>query len=81
MQRRRISFAVAMSAVLLPLSSAAMAQYKLTNLVSSVSGQASHTDPLLVNAARAFIADPEWPARPIGQPPCPSRIRIRRSLP
>jgi uncharacterized protein (TIGR03118 family) len=49
--RRRIStLSVALGLVLALTSSAAMAQYKLTNLVSNQKGQANHTDPLLVNA-------------------------------
>jgi uncharacterized protein (TIGR03118 family) len=49
MQRRMITFAVALGLALMFVSSAAMAQYQLTNLVSNQTGQAKHTDPLLVN--------------------------------
>jgi uncharacterized protein (TIGR03118 family) len=50
MQRRMITLSVAVGLALMFASSAAMAQYQLTNLVSNKSGAASHTDPLLVNA-------------------------------
>lgn len=50
MQRRMITLSVAVGLALLFVSSAAVAQYQLTNLVSNQSGQAKHTDPLLVNA-------------------------------
>ena len=49
MQRRIMSFAVVGLALMLA-SSAALAQYQVTNLVSNQVGKASHTDPLLVNA-------------------------------
>ena len=49
MQRRLTTLTVALGIALTLTSSAAMAQYKLTNLVSNVKGQAGHTDPLLVN--------------------------------
>ncbi len=41
---------VSIAAALLLVSSAAVGQYTLTNLVSNQAGQAKHTDPLLVNA-------------------------------
>lgn len=50
MQRRLAALTVALAVALMLTSSVAMAQYKLTNLVSNVKGQATHTDPLLVNA-------------------------------
>ena len=50
MQRRMTILMVAMGVGLMLVSSAAVAQYKLTNLVSNQTGQATHTDPLLVNA-------------------------------
>ncbi len=49
MRRRMVFFAVAGLALMFA-SSAAVAQYQLTNLVSNQTGQAKHTDPLLVNA-------------------------------
>src|SRR6476660_2104396 len=50
MQRRMTALTVALGIVMIFVSSAAMAQYQLTNLVSNQVGQARHTDPLLVNA-------------------------------
>jgi uncharacterized protein (TIGR03118 family) len=50
MQRRTTALTVALGLALVLVSSAAMAQYQLTNLVSNQVGQAKHTDPLLVNA-------------------------------
>jgi uncharacterized protein (TIGR03118 family) len=50
MQRRRTAITLAMGLALMFVSSAAVAQYQLTNLVSNQVGQAKHTDPLLVNA-------------------------------
>src|SRR5258706_6218267 len=50
MQRRMIMLTVALGLALIFVSSAAVAQYQLTNLVSNQVGQARHTDPLLVNA-------------------------------
>lgn len=50
MHRRTTALTVALGLALVFASSAAMAQYKLTNLVSNQVGQANHTDPLLVNA-------------------------------
>ena len=49
MQRRMITFALALGLALLLVSSAAMAQYQLTNLSSNQVKQAHHDDPLLVN--------------------------------
>ena len=50
MQRHMSSFTVAVGVALMLAASSAMGQYQLTNLVSNLSGQAKHTDPLLVNA-------------------------------
>ncbi|HVN21747.1 MAG TPA: TIGR03118 family protein [Dongiaceae bacterium] len=50
MQRRIITFAVALGLALMLVSSAAMAQYQLSNLSSNQVKQAHHDDPLLVNA-------------------------------
>jgi uncharacterized protein (TIGR03118 family) len=50
MQHRRIAFAVCLGVALTFISSAAVAQYTLTNLVSNQAGAAKHQDPLLVNA-------------------------------
>ncbi len=50
MQRRMIGLAFALGVALLLVSSTAMAQYQLTNLVSNQVGKAVHVDPLLVNA-------------------------------
>ena len=47
---RRILFAVCLGLALLSVSSMALAQYQLTNLVSNQVGEARHDDPLLVNA-------------------------------
>lgn len=49
MQRRLAVLTTVLAIGLMLTSSAAMAQYKLTNLVSNVKGQARYTDPLLVN--------------------------------
>jgi len=50
MQRRTATFAVGLGLALMFATSAAVAQYKITNLVSNQTGQARHDDPLLVNA-------------------------------
>jgi len=50
MWRGKISFIVCLGVALMLISSSALAQYKLTNLVSNQIGTARHTDPLLVNA-------------------------------
>lgn len=50
MQRRMTTLALAMGLALMIVSSAAVAQYKLTNLDSNQVGKAAHTDPLIVNA-------------------------------
>lgn len=50
MLRRRISFRLGLGVALMLVSSAALAQYQLTNLSSNQIGQARHDDPLLVNA-------------------------------
>ena len=49
MRSTRIVFVVCFALALMFASSAAVAQYTVTNLVSNVPGQALHTDPLLVN--------------------------------
>jgi hypothetical protein len=49
MQRRTIALTLCLGLAILCLSSAALAQYQLTNLTSNVKGDARHTDPLLVN--------------------------------
>src|SRR5689334_22825731 len=46
----RFTSLLAVVAIALALSGAALAQYKLTNLVSNTSGKASHTDSNLINA-------------------------------
>ncbi len=50
MQRCRIACTVCLGFALMFLSSAAWAQYRLSNLDSNQVGAAIHTDPLLVNA-------------------------------
>jgi uncharacterized protein (TIGR03118 family) len=50
MQRRIITLAACLGLAFTFVSSTAVAQYQLTNLVSNQVGQANHTDPLLVNA-------------------------------
>ena len=50
MQRRKTAFTISLGLAVLLLSSAALAQYKLTNLVSNQIGGGNHIDPLLVNA-------------------------------
>lgn len=50
MQRCRTALALALGFALVFISSAAVAQYKLTNLVSNQAGKAKQKDPLLVNA-------------------------------
>ncbi len=50
MQRRTIALTFSLGLVLVLVSSTAVAQYQLTNLVSNQFGVAPHTDPLLVNA-------------------------------
>src|SRR5579863_7362632 len=50
MQHRRIACTVCLGFALMFLSSAAWAQYRLSNLDSNQVGAAIHTDPLLVNA-------------------------------
>jgi|SRR5579871_4586901 len=50
MQRRMTFLAISLGLALIFMSSAAVAQYKQTNLVSNQKGKAFHTDPLLVNA-------------------------------
>ena len=49
MQRRMITLTLALGLALMFVSSAAMAQYQLTNLVSNQVGKAVHVDPQLVN--------------------------------
>jgi len=50
MQRCRTALTLALGFALVFASSAAVAQYKLTNLVSNQAGKAKQKDPLLVNA-------------------------------
>ena len=50
MQRRILAFTVCLGIVLVLSTSAAMAQYQVTNLASNQVGQAKHIDPLIVNA-------------------------------
>jgi uncharacterized protein (TIGR03118 family) len=50
MQRRTIALTLSLGLVVLFVSSTALAQYQLTNLVSNQFGVAPHTDPLIVNA-------------------------------
>jgi hypothetical protein len=50
MQPRRIALTLSLGLVLVFVSSTAVAQYQLTNLVSNQVGVAPHTDPLIVNA-------------------------------
>jgi uncharacterized protein (TIGR03118 family) len=50
MQRRTIALTFSLGVVLMFVSSTALAQYQLTNLVSNQAGVAPHTDPLIVNA-------------------------------
>lgn len=50
MQRRTLALTVCLGIALVFASSAAVAQYQLTNLVSNQVGAAKHIDPLIVNA-------------------------------
>ena len=50
MQRCKISFTICLGLAVLFTTSAALAQYQLTNLVSNQVGAAKHDDPLMVNA-------------------------------
>jgi uncharacterized protein (TIGR03118 family) len=50
MQRRTIALAICLGLALTLLPNAALAQYKITNLVSNQVGTAKHIDPLSVNA-------------------------------
>ncbi len=50
MHRDKVAFTLCLAVAVLFISSAALAQYQLTNLVSNQVGMARHTDPLLVNA-------------------------------
>jgi len=50
MRFQRISFVFCLGLSVFLVSSAAVAQYQLTNLVSNQAGDAHHVDPLLVNA-------------------------------
>src|SRR5580658_5698081 len=49
MQRNKIAFTICLGLAVMSVSSAALAQYQLTNLVSNQVGAARHIDPLLVN--------------------------------
>lgn len=50
MRHRAIAFIGCLGLALLVISSPALAQYQLTNLVSNQAGQAKHDNPLVVNA-------------------------------
>jgi len=50
MQHRKIAFTLCVGLAVMSVSSAALAQYQLTNLVSNQFATAKHDDPLLVNA-------------------------------
>jgi uncharacterized protein (TIGR03118 family) len=50
MQRRKSTFTICLGLAVMLVSSAALAQYQLVNLVSNQVGKARHTDPLMVNA-------------------------------
>jgi uncharacterized protein (TIGR03118 family) len=50
MQRRKIAFTLCLGLAVVFVSSAALAQYQLKNLVSNQVGAAGHADPLIVNA-------------------------------
>jgi uncharacterized protein (TIGR03118 family) len=50
MQRRKIAFTLCLGLAVMFFSSAALAQYQLTNLVSNQFAAAHHDDPLSVNA-------------------------------
>ncbi len=47
--QRKFAFTICLGLAVLSISSAAVAQYQLTNLVSNQVGAAKHIDPLLVN--------------------------------
>lgn len=49
MQVRKIAFTLCLGLAVTLFSSAALAQYQLTNLVSNQVGAARHIDPLQVN--------------------------------
>jgi uncharacterized protein (TIGR03118 family) len=49
MQRHKIAFGICLGLAVMLVSSAALAQYQLTNLVSNQVGAARHIDPLQVN--------------------------------
>jgi len=50
MQRRKIAFTICLGLAVMLVSTTALAQYSLTNLVSNQVKMAKHIDPLLVNA-------------------------------
>jgi uncharacterized protein (TIGR03118 family) len=50
MQHRKIAFTLCVGLAVMLVSSAALAQYQLTNLVSNQFATAKHIDPLMVNA-------------------------------
>lgn len=50
MQRNKIAFTICAGLTVMLISSAAVAQYQLSNLGSNQVGWAKHTDPLVVNA-------------------------------
>ena len=47
---RKLALATTLGLVLIITAGTAVAQYQVTNLVSNLPGQASHQDPLLINA-------------------------------
>lgn len=50
MQRRKIALTICAGLVIMMVSNVALAQYRITHLVSNQVGKAAHVDPLLVNA-------------------------------
>ena len=48
MQRNKFAFTICLGLAVMLISSAALAQYQLTNLDSNQVGAAKHTDPLMV---------------------------------
>jgi uncharacterized protein (TIGR03118 family) len=50
MPRQKIAFTICLALAVLLVSTTALAQYQLTNLVSNQIGDAKHIDPLIVNA-------------------------------
>lgn len=62
MQRHKIAFTICLGLAVLLVSSVALAQYQLTNLVSNQIGAAKHIDPLQVNGwgLAASAKGPFW---------------------